>query len=91
MIIGKFLSNFLLEKRMSRDIIYSIINQNKINTNKKIDLTFDKAKFNKNDKIDIKNNLSERDNQSESSTITNNSKSNKNSKLKIKLLKKLIK
>ena len=83
MIIGKFLSNFLLEKRMSRDIIYSIINQNKINTNKKIDLTFDKAKFNKNDKIDVKNNLSERDNQSESSTITNNSKSYKNSKLKI--------
>ena len=89
MIIGKFLSNFLLEKRMSRDIIYSIINQKKINTNKKIDLTFDKAKFNNNDKIDIKNNLSERDNQSESSTITNNSKSKKNSKLKIKLLQNL--
>ena len=89
MIIGKFLSNFLLEKRMSRDIIYSIINQKKINTNKKIDLTFDKAKFNKNDKIDIKNNLSERDNQSESSTITNNSKSKKNSKFKIKLLQNL--
>ena len=89
MIIGKFLSNFLLEKRMSRDIIYSIINQKKINTNKKIDLTFDKAKFNKNDKIGVKNNLSERDNQSESSTITNNSKSKKNSKFKIKLLQNL--
>ena len=89
MIIGKFLSNFLLEKQMSRDIIYSIINQKEISTNKKIDLTFDKAKFNKNDKIDIKNNLSERDNQSESSTITNNSKSKKNSKFKIKLLQNL--
>ena len=52
MLIGTFLSSFLLDKQMSRDILQTIILNNKI-LDSDINLTFENDKFNKNEEIKI--------------------------------------
>ena len=50
MLIGTILSSFLLDKQMSRDILQTIILNNKI-LDSDINLTFENDKFNKNEEI----------------------------------------
>ena len=52
MLIGTILSSFLLDKQMSRDILQTIITNNKI-LDSDINLTFENDKFNKNEEIKI--------------------------------------